>query len=282
MTTFIQENIIIFLGLLSIAVVFLFVFCVVLLVKIRRERKRYDLFMGTNRRPSHNLEMKIQEYFETSKAIDEKYTKLLDMVTDMDQTMKSNVQKVGLIRYNPFEEMGGNLCFALALLDGEDNGVVLNGIHSITGSFTYAKPIEMGVSIYMLSEEEKQAVKMAQEQAYQPQHEKVVKVKFKPLFKRRYAVMEEQLALDEVVAEAKEKMPSIGDVTMAEKAQIEAEEVAAGKIAAAEDMLPKEAVETLTQSPEEIMAEIKEETLFFFESPVEEISEKEETDRENV
>ena len=91
------------------------------------------------------------------------------------KTDKSKIQKVGLIRYNPFDEMGGNLCFALALLDGNDNGVVLNGIHSRTGSFTYAKPIEMGVSTYMLSEEELKAVEVAKNNTYQPEHEKVVK-----------------------------------------------------------------------------------------------------------
>ena len=78
--------------------------------------------MGTNRKPSYNLESKLESYYSVSKGIAEKYAKLLDMVTDMDKTMKSNIQKVGLIRYNPFDEMGGNLCFALALLDGSDNG----------------------------------------------------------------------------------------------------------------------------------------------------------------
>ena len=183
LTALAQKYALLLFGLLGLAVVILFILCIILFVKINREKKRYDIFMGTSRRPPHNLEMKIQEYFDTAKGIEEKYDKLLDMVTDMDKTDKSKIQKVGLIRYNPFEEMGGNLCFALALLDGEDNGVVLNGIHSRTGSFTYAKPIEMGVSIYMLSDEEKQAVKMAQEQSYKPEHEKVVKVKFKPFFK---------------------------------------------------------------------------------------------------
>ena len=200
--------------------------------------------------------MKIQEYFDTAKGIEEKYDKLLDMVTDMDKTDKSKIQKVGLIRYNPFEEMGGNLCFALALLDGEDNGVVLNGIHSRTGSFTYAKPIEMGVSIYMLSDEEKQAVKMAQEQSYKPEHEKVVKVKFKPFFKRRYAPMDDQLTLEQVET-PKEKIQSIGDVTSAEQEQIQQEETLAGQIAAAEDFSPEDA--------EKMLTEIQQETLDFFE-----------------
>ncbi|HBF66062.1 MAG TPA: hypothetical protein DDW34_10325 [Clostridium sp.] len=178
--------------------------------------------------------MKLEKYYKNSKEIEGKYGKLLDMVTDMDKTMKSNIQKVGLVRYNPFEEMGGNLCFALALLDGEDNGVVLNGIHSRTGSFTYAKPIQMGVSIYMLSEEEIKAVQMAKDQAYHPEHEKVLKVKFKPAFRKKdkEPVMEEQLQLDI----SKEEMPKeatgeIGDVTMAEKEQIFQEEVMASQIA---------------------------------------------------
>ncbi len=243
-----QETIFILLVGLAVAVVVLFILCIILFVKFNGQKKKYDYFMGANRRPSHNLEMKIEEYFETSKKIEEKYTKLLDMVTDMDKTDKSKLQKVGLIRYNPFDEMGGNLCFALALLDGNDNGVVLNGIHSRTGSFTYAKPIEMGVSTYMLSEEEIKAVELAKNQAYEPEHEKVVKVRFKPTFHRKDkdAAMQEQITLDQVemveVDEAEEqaqmpKMSSIGDVTQAEKELILKEETLAGKIAAAETIL---------------------------------------------
>lgn len=256
LTALAQKYALLLFGLLGLAVVILFILCIILFVKINREKKRYDIFMGTSRRPPHNLEMKIQEYFDTAKGIEEKYDKLLDMVTDMDKTDKSKIQKVGLIRYNPFEEMGGNLCFALALLDGEDNGVVLNGIHSRTGSFTYAKPIEMGVSIYMLSDEEKQAVKMAQEQSYKPEHEKVVKVKFKPFFKRRYAPMDDQLTLEQVET-PKEKIQSIGDVTTAEQEQIQQEETLAGQIAAAEDFSSEDA--------EKMLAEIQQETLDFFE-----------------
>ncbi|NCC16159.1 MAG: DUF4446 family protein [Clostridia bacterium] len=240
-----QDYIIYILLGLGIAVLVLFSLCIILFDKIKKQKKKYDFFMGANRRPSHNLEMKIEEYYQTSKEIEEKYAKLLDMVTDMDKTMKSNIQKVGMVRYNPFEEMGGNLCFALALLDGEDNGVVLNGIHSRTGSFTYAKPIQMGVSIYMLSEEEIKAVQMAKDHAYQPVHEKVIKVKFKPTFRRKdkEPVMEEQIQLDITQDEAsketsketsKEPSEAIGDVTSAEKEQILQEELMASLIAAVE------------------------------------------------
>lgn len=216
------------LGGLIVAVILLFILCIILFLKVAREKKRYDIFMGTGRRPDYNLEMKIDAYFETAKAIEQEYGKLLDMVTDMDAIMSENIQKVGIIRYNPFDEMGGNLCFALALLDAKDNGVVLNSIHSRTGSFTYAKPIEMGVSTYVLSTEELQAVEMAQQNAYRRKAEKVVKVKPKRIFKWKDKPLFEPKP--EQQHEEKEKLEMIGDVTTNEKASIMAEEEIAQQI----------------------------------------------------
>lgn len=254
-----EELTLLFFGLTA-AVLLLFILCIVLFVKLNGQKKRYDFFMGANRKPTYSLEAKLESYYSVSKGIAEKYAKLLDMVTDMDKTMKSNIQKVGLIRYNPFDEMGGNLCFALALLDGGDNGVVLNGIHSRTGSFTYAKPIEMGVSTYMLSDEEIKAVEMAKQNAYQPEHEKVVKVRMKRTFKRRdkddimreklAAVQQEQQKALQEEAAPKVKKVSIGDVTEEERALILKEETLAGKIAAAEAILKKR--EEANQSAEMI------------------------------
>ena len=217
------------LGGLIVAVILLFILCIILFLKVARERKRYDIFMGTSRRPDYNLEMKIDAYFETAKAIEQEYGKLLDMVTDMDAIMSENIQKVGIIRYNPFDEMGGNLCFALALLDAKDNGVVLNSIHSRTGSFTYAKPIEMGVSTYVLSTEELQAIEMAQQNAYRRKAEKVVKVKPKRIFKWKDKPLFEPKSEKQQYDE-KEKLEMIGDVTTNEKASIMAEEEIAQQI----------------------------------------------------
>ena len=255
---------------LAAAVVVLFVLCIILFVKLGKQKKRYDYFMGTGKRPSMNLEQKLDAYFESSRQIEEKYTKLLNMVTDIDQTFKTQIQKVGLVRYNQFAEMGGNLCFALALLDAEDNGVVLNGIHSRTGSFTYAKPIEMGVSIYMLSEEEMQAVELAQKKAYQPKHEKVVKVRFKPIFRKKHAgVAENQISLEElerateakkaqneetIEAKHRQKMASIGDVTQEERKLILQEETLAGKIAAAEAILKRREEKKAAEQNMEVLA----------------------------
>lgn len=71
------------------------------------------------------------------------------------------LQRVGLVRYNPFEDTGGNQSFALALLDAEGNGWVLSSLHARTGTRVYAKAVRAGRSDGALSEEEAAAIKQA-------------------------------------------------------------------------------------------------------------------------
>ena len=71
------------------------------------------------------------------------------------------VQKVGVVRFSPFEEIGSDLSFAIALLDHHHNGVVLSSIFGRDESRCYAKPIKNGESNYVLTEEEKQALSEA-------------------------------------------------------------------------------------------------------------------------
>ena len=70
-------------------------------------------------------------------------------------------QRVGLVRFNPFEETGGNQSFALALLDAEGNGIVLSSLHARSGTRVYAKAISGGRSEAALSEEETAAIRQA-------------------------------------------------------------------------------------------------------------------------
>lgn len=77
--------------------------------------------------------------------------------------MKFTFQKVGLVKYDAFNEMGGKLSFSLALLNQTNDGFVLNAVHSREGCYTYIKEIVDGNSIIVLSEEEQEALKMAME-----------------------------------------------------------------------------------------------------------------------
>ncbi len=91
--------------------------------------------------------------------------KIDDLVKKIDELQKDNlynIQKVGLARFNPFSETGGNQSFSLALLDGENSGFVITSLHSREITRIYAKPIKKGKqSSYELSAEEKRAVKSA-------------------------------------------------------------------------------------------------------------------------
>ncbi|MDU4961301.1 MAG: DUF4446 family protein [Sporomusaceae bacterium] len=79
----------------------------------------------------------------------------------LGQVLQSCIQKVGLVRYNAFEDTGSDLSFSLAVLDGNDNGIVLSSLYGRSESRIYAKPVTQLQSRYPLSTEEQQAIKRA-------------------------------------------------------------------------------------------------------------------------
>lgn len=79
----------------------------------------------------------------------------------LEAAARKAFSRVGLVRYNPFEETGGNQSFALALLDADGDGWVLSSLHARTGTRIYAKAIARGRSDAALSEEESMAIKQA-------------------------------------------------------------------------------------------------------------------------
>lgn len=83
----------------------------------------------------------------------------LDTVEEKD---KRHIQKVGLVRFNPFSELGGDHSFCLAILDDRDTGVVITGLHTRDRTRIYMKDIKSGKSNFELSVEEKKAVASAQ------------------------------------------------------------------------------------------------------------------------
>ncbi len=80
---------------------------------------------------------------------------------ELEHLSQRTIQKVGVIRYNPFADTGGDQSFAIALLDSLGNGVVLSSLHSRTDTRVFAKPVQSGRSRYQLSDEEQDAIKKA-------------------------------------------------------------------------------------------------------------------------
>jgi len=85
----------------------------------------------------------------------------MELYKGMKLDLKSCIQKIGIVRFNAFKDVGSDLSFALALLDEKNDGVVLNGIYSRDVSNIYAKPVKNGTSTYTLSNEEEQAISKA-------------------------------------------------------------------------------------------------------------------------
>lgn len=79
----------------------------------------------------------------------------------LDEAISRSVQCVGVVRFDAFEDMGGQLSFSAALLDGHGRGLVLTSINGRRETRIYAKPVEEGSSRYNLSDEEKEAIRRA-------------------------------------------------------------------------------------------------------------------------
>ncbi len=104
------------------------------------------------------LEDLIKDVDLTKKDIDS----LKDFTLKLEQDGQLHIQKVGLLRFNPFKDTGGDQSFILSLIDGSDSGVIISGLYSRSGTRWYAKTVKNGKGLeHELSEEEKKALKEA-------------------------------------------------------------------------------------------------------------------------
>lgn len=87
---------------------------------------------------------------------------LMNRCDTIEKEGRVHIQKIGLLRFNPFKDTGGDQSFIIAFLNGENTGVVISGLYSRSGTRWYAKKIHAGVGVeHELSEEEKKAIKEA-------------------------------------------------------------------------------------------------------------------------
>lgn len=93
--------------------------------------------------------------------LDKRINEVFSYCERLDKDMETSIQRVGIVRYRAFKDVGSDLSFALALLDENNNGVVLNGLYSSEASNIYAKPVIKGESTYTITTEERQALDIA-------------------------------------------------------------------------------------------------------------------------
>ena len=146
-------------GIVLILLLILFIIETIMIIFIH---KRYISFMKKLGN-GNNLDELIKMYLAEVDSIKRDNTEIKNYYTKLDQDIASCIQKVGLVRYNAFKDVGSDLSFAIALLDGNNNGVVFNGIYGSEYSNIYAKPIKNKNSSYQLSNEEEYAIEIAEQ-----------------------------------------------------------------------------------------------------------------------
>ncbi|MCH5333871.1 MAG: DUF4446 family protein [Agathobacter sp.] len=144
------------------------VFCLILLILVivnmtqtNKLKKKYKSFMSGKSAKSleDTLIARLQQVDKLLSANEANEQSIKTLFANM----KFTFQKVGLVKYDAFDQMGGKLSFSLALLNESEDGFVLNAVHSREGCYTYVKEIVGGNSVITLAEEEQEALRMAKE-----------------------------------------------------------------------------------------------------------------------
>lgn len=146
-----EYSIFIIIGL-AVITLLLFIITMVLLASVKKLEKKYRKMMrGVNNK---NLEQALSDNLDNIEKALNKSQEAIDECRNLSQELKGCVNKIAIMRYKAFEDVGSDLSFSIAILDSYNDGVIITGIYSRHDSTTYAKPIDKGISRYDLSEEE--------------------------------------------------------------------------------------------------------------------------------
>lgn len=141
----------IIIGLLIIMLL-LFIIVISLIRSINKLEKKYRRMMrGVNNK---NLEELINSKLDEIDIAIENSKQALNKCEVIKEEIKGCVNKIAIMRYKAFPDVGSDLSFSIAILDSYNDGVLITGIYAREDSTTYAKPVDKGISRYELSEEE--------------------------------------------------------------------------------------------------------------------------------
>ena len=128
-------------------------------IRLKKLRRRLDAFLLG--KDGKSLEQDMIGLIEDNKFFNITLDKHTQDIKQIFKRLETVYQKMGLVRYDAFQHMGGQLSFSLAMLDENDNGFIINSIHSTDGCYTYTKEIRNGDDSVSLSAEETEALAIA-------------------------------------------------------------------------------------------------------------------------
>ena len=144
---------------LVILVVLLLILAIITMTKLRRLDRKYDYFMRG--KDAETLEEIIMDEIDELRDLRAEDRSNKDSIRTLNRNFRASFQKYGIVKYNAFKGMGGNLSFALAVLDYTNSGFVMNCVHSREGCYLYIKEVDMGQTDIVLGNEEQEALEQA-------------------------------------------------------------------------------------------------------------------------
>lgn len=162
MDVFINYSEYFLLGLMFLVLI-LVIASVTFLLQMKKMKRRLDRFLGSGS-DKHDMERMLGDFLERTEAVDEKYSRVNHRIDSIDRQLGFCIQKTGMVRYNPFQDTGGDLSFALALLNEHNDGIVISSLYGRESSYVYGKTISEGRPSHSLSPEEEKALRIAVEE----------------------------------------------------------------------------------------------------------------------
>lgn len=153
-----QETVLILTGVILLV---FFMWNICLSYNLSKIKRRTRSFFASSE--AKDLEGIIYKQIKKTNKIDCAIKKIVEDNKKIKGNLSECVQKVGVVRFNPFGDVGGNQSFVIALLDNSLNGVIIQGLYSRDGIRVYSKEIKEGKSEYALGKEEEEAIKIADE-----------------------------------------------------------------------------------------------------------------------
>lgn len=145
--------------IMAVLLIVALVIAVCATMNYRRLKVSYNSFMRG--KDGKTMEESILDLMDDFDDLTNVVRKNSQNIQKIHKDMLDNYQKVGILKYDAFHEMGGKLSFAITLLDGNNNGWILNSVHSREGCYNYVKEIVKGESYIELSEEETESLERA-------------------------------------------------------------------------------------------------------------------------
>ena len=147
-----------FIGLTGISLA-LVIMVIIQMIQINNLKKKYKKFMGG--KDVKSLEKQLEKIVEDSDYILNISDENRKDIKNIKKELENSFNKIGIVKYDAFKQMGGKLSFSLALLNEINSGFIINSVHSSEGCYIYIKEIVAGLCDLDLSNEEKEALSQA-------------------------------------------------------------------------------------------------------------------------